>query len=165
MEKVILGAIEKHLRDNAGIDHSQHGFRREESCLTNVISFYTKVTHLVDQGKMWGFILAQLLILSHSILLDKMSSTQLHKSIVCWVSNWLMGQAQRVVVNGVTSGWWPVTSGVPQGSVLWPVLLKDLDVKCAFEFTSDTKLGGAVDSLGPLREIWIDQRAGRSPTV
>lgn len=55
MEKVILRAIEKHLRDNVGIDHRQHGFRKEESCLTIIISFYAKVTHPVDQGEMWGF--------------------------------------------------------------------------------------------------------------
>jgi len=44
MEKVILG-------DNAVTGHSQHRFTRGKSCLTNFISFYDKVTHLVDQGK------------------------------------------------------------------------------------------------------------------
>ena len=39
IEKVILGVIEKHLRDNAVLGHSQHGFMRGKSCLTNLISF------------------------------------------------------------------------------------------------------------------------------
>ncbi|GAB0203202.1 hypothetical protein GRJ2_002785800 [Grus japonensis] len=51
MEKIMLGVIEKHLKDNAVIGHSQHGFMRGRACLTNLVSFYDKVTHLVDQGK------------------------------------------------------------------------------------------------------------------
>ncbi|KAJ7423231.1 Ubiquilin-1 [Pitangus sulphuratus] len=47
-EKVILVGIEKRLKDNAVIGNSQHGFMRGMSCLSNLISFYDKVIHLVD---------------------------------------------------------------------------------------------------------------------
>ncbi|KAJ7412736.1 rna-directed dna polymerase from mobile element jockey-like [Pitangus sulphuratus] len=50
MEKTVLGGIEKHLKDSAVIGHNQQGFMREKSCLSNLISFYDKVTHLADQG-------------------------------------------------------------------------------------------------------------------
>jgi len=115
MEKVILGVTEKCLGHNAVIGHSQHGFTMGKSCLTSLVSFFGTVTHLIDRGKpvdMGSQILGKLLILSNSIHLDKMSSIQPDKSIICWVNNWLMSWAQRITVNEVPSGWRPM--GIPR---------------------------------------------------
>ena len=96
MKKVILGVIERHLRDSTAIGLSQQGFMREKFCLTNLNPFYDKVTHLDDQGKPVDVMFLDFRkafdTVSHGILPDKLSSTQLDKSI-CLVTNWLMGQA------------------------------------------------------------------------
>lgn len=120
MQKIILEVTEKHLKGNAVADHSQHGFMRRKSCLRNLVSFYAKVTHLVDQGKPDDVICLDFSndfnTLFHHILLDKMSSIQL--DIMQWVYVGLMGRAQSVTANGVTSSWWPVINGVPWGFIL-----------------------------------------------
>ncbi|RMC15974.1 hypothetical protein DUI87_08181 [Hirundo rustica rustica] len=77
-------AITQNLQDGQGIRPSQNGFRRGRSCLTNLITFYDQVTHLVDAGRAvdvvyLGFSKAFDTV-SHGRLLDKLAAHGLDKS-------------------------------------------------------------------------------------
>ena len=99
----------------------------------------------------------------HHRLSIKMRALGIGGELVTWIENWLKGRKQKVVLNGEESDWVPVTSGVPQGSVLGPVLfvifINDLDdgiVNRIWKFADDTKVLAKVNCQKDITDLQED---------
>jgi hypothetical protein len=130
---------------------SQHGFLPGRSCLTNLLTTYDSITQLVDGG-----IPCDMLFLdfskafdsvSHIKLIEKLTVLCFPQHLVSWIYSYLYARRQRVCLRGHFSSWSHITSGVPQGSVLGPLLfniyLSDLPKRIRSEncsYADDFKL-------------------------
>lgn len=167
MESMITDKITDFLETNNLIGESQHGFRHNRSCLTNLLLFFKKVIEIYDSKSPVDIIYLDFQKafdkVPHNRLISKLHSIGIRGQLKNWIKSWLTNRRQRVVLNGASSPWGDVTSGVPQGSVLGPVLfiifINDLDknvLSNISKFADDTKIGGKAQNDFDAQQIQLD---------
>ena len=137
---------------------SQHGFSSGKSCLTNLLIYLEQVPSEIEKGVPVDTLYIDFAKafdkVPHLRLIEKIAANGIGGKISKLIKCWLTDRKQRVIVNNATSGWLPVLSGVPQGSVLGPCLfviyINDIDDNVSskiLKFADDTKITASIYSV------------------
>jgi hypothetical protein len=126
MEHIIAGYLRKVWETSGWLYEGQHGFRPGYSSESQVVTVCQDIADALDEGVRTDAIVMNLSkafdLVPHDRLLMKIAETGVDLRVVVWVKESLLGRSQRVGADGQLSEEVRVTSGVPQGSVLCPLL-------------------------------------------
>ena len=167
MESIVRDRIVDMLNKNGFINKIQHGFVKSRSCLTNLLTVLEDWTKSLDEGEGLDVIYLDYRKafdkVPHRKLIFKLQSIGVPGGVVRWIESFLKDRRMKVSVGGSESRWAPVTSGVPQGSVLGPLLylmyVNDLPswmMNCMAMFADDSKLWRRIRSEEDARSLQRD---------
>lgn len=126
LEHVVHSSIMKHFDHHAILTNCQHGFRRKRSCETQLIVTVHEIARQLAEGAQVDAILLDFSKafdkVPHARLLTKLAYYGVRNDTLKWISAFLSQRQQQVALEGVLSSPVGVQSGVPQGTVLGPLL-------------------------------------------
>ena len=162
MERIVAESIVEFLATNDILSSKQHGFRSNYSTLSELLVHYSNVVDALDNNNNYDAIMLDYSkafdSVSHSLLLYKLKEIGITGSVGKWIGCFLLGRRQKVKVGGHFSEFIKVLSGVPQGTILGPLLFilfindiyEHVSTSNLSSYADDTKLGKCISSANSL---------------
>uniref|UniRef100_A0A803SLJ1 Reverse transcriptase domain-containing protein n=1 Tax=Anolis carolinensis TaxID=28377 RepID=A0A803SLJ1_ANOCA len=126
LERVVATQLQEFLDDTDFLDRSQSGFRPGHSTETALVALVDDLRRELDRGSVTLLVLLDISAafdtIDHGILLGRLSGMGLGGTVLQWLQSFLEGRSQMVKLGDTCSDPWPLTCGVPQGSILSPML-------------------------------------------
>ena len=170
-ERVIRKHIVAYMEENNLFNPGQHGFRNGRSCLSQLIAHFDHISQLLENNHNVDVVYLDFAKafdkVDFLVTMRKLHSIGISGKLGKWIYSFLTNREQAVSVNGITGNFSEVKSGVPQGSVLGPllflVLIGDIDQGTASAFISsfadDTRAAKAITTVEDVDALQTDLQA------
>lgn len=171
LESIIRDKITEHMKNNYLFSQQQFGFLAKRSTVLQLIKVLDIWTEIIDQGGSIDAIYMDFMKafdkVPHKRLLHKIEKYGIQGNVLGWIKSFLSSRTQSVIIKNTNSKVGKVTSGIPQGSVLGPLLfviyINDLpevvdDHTFVFLFADDTKLFRQINSAKDIHTLNSDIR-------
>lgn len=167
-ERVVVRKLVDYMESRTLFNNTQHGFRRGRSCLSQLIEHYQRIVEALEDGVQTDVVYLDFAKafdkVDHGVLMRKLRGMGICGHLLAWIRAFLLDRRQVVAVEGVMSRESEVISGVPQGTVLGPLLflvhISDIDQEIHYasvsSFADDTRLLKVVKNDNDARHMQRD---------
>ena len=126
LERLMFKQIASYMDDNKLYNPNHHAYRSFHSTATAMIQMYTTWLEAVDSGDIAGVCMIDMSaafdVVDTQLLLKKLELYGFDRNSIQWIWSYLTYRSQRVYIEGCMSGHLALEAGVPQGSILGPIL-------------------------------------------
>ena len=159
-ERAIVRKLVDYMEERQMYNEHQHGFRRGRSCLSQLLEQHAHILDMLCRGLAVDVVYLDFAKafdkVDHGILIKKLIKMGISQELIRWIKSFLTNRKQKVEVEGCHSEESDVLSGVPQGSVVGPLLfiiyISDID-----ENVNGSRIASFADDTRLLKEVRKDE--------